>query len=148
MPKFLNMNIRKATMNDEPRITELLNQLGYPGTESFLLEKMQVISNSPNSELFVYEKDQKVIAVISMNFVPQLALKGDFARISYMAVDAFERSNGVGKELEELCVSLARTRNCERIEVHCNERRLDAHRFYIRQGYYESPKYFVKKLDR
>lgn len=140
------MNIRKATTKDGPVISDLLTQLGYPGTESFLLQKMKAIFKNPNSELFVYEKEQKVIGVISIDFIPQLALKGDFARISYLVVNGVERSYGIGKELEELCVKLAKLRNCERIEVHCNGRRIDAHRFYIRQGYDESPKYFVKIL--
>jgi N-acetylglutamate synthase-like GNAT family acetyltransferase len=139
------MNIRKATTKDERMISDLLTQLGYAGTELFLAKKMKLISENPNSELFVYEKEQKVIGVISIDFILQLALKGDFARISYLSVDTVERSKGIGKELEELCVRLAKERNCERIEVHCTERRVDAHRFYIRQGYYESPKYFVKK---
>jgi GNAT superfamily N-acetyltransferase len=42
--------------------------------------------------------------------------------------------------------TLARERSCDRIEVHCHSRRTDAHRFYERQGYEESPKYFTKSL--
>jgi hypothetical protein len=38
----------------------------------------------------------------------------------------------------------AQRRQCDRIEVHCHSRREDAHRFYYRQGYFESPKYLIK----
>jgi len=80
------------------------------------------------------------------SFLPQLGLKGDIARIGYFAVHQAFRSNGIGREIEEYCESLAREKNCDRIEVHCHERRKDAHRFYYRQGYFESPKYLMKSL--
>jgi GNAT superfamily N-acetyltransferase len=142
------MAIRKAGAKDKGRIGELLHQLGYPNTESFLERKMKTIEANPNSELFVYENDLKIVALISIDFIPQLALEGDFARISYLAVDEAIRSNGIGRALEELCVKLATERKCDRIELHCDQKRIDAHRFYYRQGYIESSKYLMKKLDK
>ena len=56
----------------------------------------------------------------------------------------FCRGSGVGRALEEAAAALALGRGCDRIEVHCHERRADAHRFYYRQGYEESPKYLMK----
>ncbi|WZB65004.1 GNAT family N-acetyltransferase [Achromobacter xylosoxidans] len=53
-----------------------------------------------------------------------------------------------GRALEEAAEALARARGCDRIEVHCHERRVDAHRFYHRQGYAESPKYLMKSCRR
>ncbi|HZE85293.1 MAG TPA: hypothetical protein VE035_13355 [Puia sp.] len=41
---------------------------------------------------------------------------------------------------------MARSRKCDRIEVHCHLRRKDAHRFYEQQGYTDSPKYLIKSL--
>ncbi|PEE36729.1 GNAT family N-acetyltransferase [Bacillus pseudomycoides] len=101
----------------------------------------------PDEELLVYEDNERVIAFISLHFIPQFALKGDFARISYFAVDTTIRSKGIGREIEEFCTDLAKKRNCDRIEVHCHSRRIDAHRFYSRQGFTESPKYFMKMIN-
>lgn len=92
------------------------------------------------------KKNNQVVALMSIHFIPQLALEGDFARISYFSVDNTVRSIGKGRLLEEYCTGLAQGRNCDRIEVHCHERRSDAHRFYYRQGYEEVPKYLVKSL--
>ncbi|MGX6446357.1 GNAT family N-acetyltransferase [Neobacillus sp. K501] len=100
----------------------------------------------PNEELLVFEEEKSVIALISIHFIPQLAVKGDFARISYFAVDKNIRSKGIGSKIEEYCTNLAIKRNCDRIEVHCHSKRKDAHRFYKRQGFTESPKYFIKML--
>ena len=140
------MSIRKAILADQPAISILLNQLGYPGTETFLLQNLAVMLDQPTSEVFVYELDEKVAGFIAIDFIPQLATKGDFARISCFAVDETIRSKGVGRLLEEYCIRLATERKCDRIEVHCHSRRVDAHRFYERQGYEESPKYFIKML--
>ena len=69
---------------------------------------------------------------IGLHFIVQLALPGDFCRITYFCVSEAARGLGVGRELEETAARLAR--GCDRIEVHCHERRVDAHRFYYRQG--------------
>ena len=140
------MSIRKALLTDRSEIEKLLAQLGYPDTEDFLAEKMKIVINNPLEELFVYELDKKVVAFMVLEFLPQLGLKGDIARIGYFSVDASSRSKGIGKIMEEHCERLALERNCDRIEVHCHERRKDAHRFYYRQGYFESPKYLMKSL--
>jgi N-acetylglutamate synthase-like GNAT family acetyltransferase len=140
------MGIRKAKIEDWKEIEDLLRQLDYSDTEIFLKEKIAKLSNHPDAELLVYELEDKAIAFISIHFIPQIALKGDFARISYFAVDQAFRSKGIGREMEEYCASLAKKRNCDRIEVHSHSRRERAHRFYFYQGYSESPKYFIKKL--
>ena len=140
------MGIRKANVEDCKQISLLLNQLDYSDTEPFIKEKVKILLMDPNEELLVFEEDKIVIAVISVHFIPQLAVKGDFARISYFAVDKNIRSKGIGRKVEEYCTDLAIKRNCDRIEVHCHSRRRDAHRFYVRQGFSESPKYFIKLL--
>ena len=140
------MGIRNAAISDWKKIMELLKQLDYSNTDSFLKDKIMMLLDHPDERLLVYEDDKKVVAVISIHFIPQLAVVGDFARISYFSVDKDARSKGIGRELEEYCIALAKARKCDRIEVHCHSRRADAHRFYYRQGFVESPKYLIKKL--
>lgn len=140
------MNIRKATVNDAESIRKLLEQLDYPTDNGFIENKLPLMIAHPDEELMVFEMDNAVLGFISIHFVPQIALDGDFAVISYFAVDEAARSKGVGKALEAYCHKLAVERNCDRIQVHCHSRRTDAHRFYEREGYQESPKYFIKKL--
>ena len=141
------MKIRKAVLSDKFEIVELLRELDYFNTESFIEEKLMVMINHPDEEFMVYEENEKVIAFISIHFIPQIALKGDFARISYFSVDKDERSKGIGRQMEEYCTELARKRKCDRIEVHSHFRRAGAHKFYSRQGYIESPKYLIKPLN-
>lgn len=141
------MNIRKMTPLDSKQIVALLSELDYHHTEGFIEEKIRELADHPDEYCMVAENEEnEVIAFISIHIIPQIALKGDFARISYFSVDERYRSKGVGKLLEEYCVSVAKERNCDRIELHSHTRRERAHHFYNRQGYVESPKYLVKKL--
>ena len=140
------MVLRKALVSDSMVIGDLLDQLGYPGMAEFLPEKIAKMSERPEEELLVYEMDSKVVAFISFHIVPTIALRGDIARISSFCVDQGYRSLGIGHEILEYCTELAREKKCDRIEVHSHSRRTEAHRFYFREGFEESPKYLVKML--
>ena len=140
------MIIKELKSGDAPQITVLLNQLGYTNTDEFIEEKIATLLEDPNEITLVADENDQIIAFISIHFIPQIALKGDFARISYFCVDKNHRSSGVGKLLEEYCEKASITRNCDRIEVHCHSRREKAHAFYYRQEYVESAKYLIKLL--
>jgi GNAT superfamily N-acetyltransferase len=137
--------IRRAQTTDTEAIRALIAQLDYDPPAA-LEEKIRRLAAHPDEVLLVYELDTVVVAFLSFHFIPQIAIEGDFARISYFAVKDTARSHGIGQELEAHITRLARERNCDRIEVHCHSRRTDAHRFYQRQGYNESPKYLIKLL--
>jgi GNAT superfamily N-acetyltransferase len=141
------MQIRTATLADAGRITELLDQLGYPGTEGFIRKKIIELNSHPDGELAVAVQNGEVLGFISIHFIPQIALPGSFARISYLCVEEQARGTGIGQRLEAYCERLASERGCDRIEVDCHSRRVRAHQFYHRQGYEECPKYLVKKLN-
>ncbi|MFY0479489.1 GNAT family N-acetyltransferase [Achromobacter marplatensis] len=142
------MQIRTATTEDSAAIAALLTQLDYPGTASFVPQKIAQLAAHPDACLLVAEdRAGTLLGFIGLHFMIQLALPGDFCRITYFCVGDQARSAGVGRQLEAAAEDLARARGCDRIEVHCHERRTDAHRFYYRQGYQESPKYLMKRLN-
>jgi GNAT superfamily N-acetyltransferase len=140
------MPIRNATLADHSAISALLTQLGYPGTEDFLPANLEKMLGQSQSRVLVYEDEGTVAGFIAIDFLTQLVVKGDFIRISCFSVDKNIRGKGIGKALEDHITELGKERNCDRIEVHCHTRRVDAHRFYYRQGYVESPKYLMKSL--
>lgn len=156
------MPIRPAALSDAQAISRLLNQLEYPGTQDFLEVRLAAMLQDPAETLLVWEEPNgqtdehtpsrqpagppQILGFLSLHFIPQIALRGDFARISYFAVDDSNRSKGIGRAMEEEATRLARERGCALIEVHCHSRRTRAHDFYTRQGYIESPKYLIKRL--
>lgn len=140
------MAIRSATLADHPAISNLLTQLGYSGTDDYLPKNLERMLGQPSSQVLVYEDEGEVAGFIAIDFLTQLVVKGDFIRISCFSVDENARGKGIGKALEDYITGLGKERNADRIEVHCHTRRTDAHRFYYRQGYSESPKYLMKSL--
>ena len=138
--------IREANVQDADVLAILLEQLGYENTSSFLPARIQTLLEHPDASLAVYETEGRVFALLCLHVIPQIALLGPFLRISYFVVDETMRSVHIGATLEAYALDVARKKGCDRIEVHCHERRKDAHRFYARCGYVESPKYFVKNL--
>jgi GNAT superfamily N-acetyltransferase len=115
------MNIRPATPQDLPDVMAL-------------------------EELVVAVNDGSVLGFISLHFIPQLALPGHFARISYLCVDESVRSEGVAKNWNSMRNGEPGSGGGDRIELHCHSRRDRAHQFYYRHGYEESPKYLMKLL--
>lgn len=139
-----SIHLRPATVADSAEIAALLDDLGYPVDLDFLTRSIQRQLDHDDAVLLVAEVEQTVVGVISLHFIPQLALPGDFCRISYLCISPEARGRGIGTALEQRAYELAQKRGCDRIEVHSHSRRLQAHRFYARQGYAESPKYLVK----
>lgn len=140
------MQIRNMTVDDTAVVADLLTQMGYPETLDFLAAKIAKMNRNAQEKLMVVEEEEQVVAFISLHCIPQLAVRGDFMRISYFAVDERVRSKGIGKQVEDYVTALARQMGCDRIELHSHSRREKAHAFYLRQGYEEVPKYFVKYL--
>lgn len=140
------MNIRPAEAHDSFALISLLAELGYGNTESLMNQRLQQLINHPDETLLVAADHQTVLGFLSLHFIPQLALSGDFARISYFCIADGERSKGVGQQLLQYAEQLARQHGCDRMEVHCHEKRIKANQFYAREGYSESPRYLVKTL--
>ncbi|MGB3309735.1 MAG: GNAT family N-acetyltransferase [Nodosilinea sp.] len=142
------MQIRPGELADSEAIATLLTDLGYPTTAALVAANLPRQLAHPDAELLVAVENDAVIGLISLNFIPQLAMTGDFCRISYFCVDPAARGLGVGAALEAAACGLARARGCDRMEVHCHSRRELAHQFYYRQGYVESPKYLQKPIEK
>ncbi|HKG05493.1 MAG TPA: GNAT family N-acetyltransferase [Pedobacter sp.] len=140
------MHIRKAETKDVPAIRDLLEQLGYPTQDGLVARRLEKLGISSEHCDVVCESGNNVVGFMSVHFIPQVAFDAEYAVISYLIVDDQKRSHGIGKALEEYATEIAVERGCRRIYLHSNARRVDAHRFYIRQDYEEYAKTFVKYL--
>ena len=140
------MNIRLAESKDAFALSALLAELGYADTAPFIERRLAQLIVDETEQLLIAELGNTVLGFLSLHFIPQLALAGDFARISYFCIAEGERSKGAGQQLLQHAEQLARDRHCDRMEVHCHERREKANAFYAREGYSESPRYHIKQL--
>ncbi|WP_081310890.1 GNAT family N-acetyltransferase [Acinetobacter pittii] len=141
------MNIRSAKSKDTQAICDLLKQMGYPQPFALIQEKFEILYNDANSQILIAEERGKIYGFLSLYFIPQIALQGDFAKICYLCVDENMRSKGVGHLLVKEAEQQARRRGCDRMELHSGMQRPLAHQFYLREGYVEAPKYFRKALN-
>ena len=71
------MEIRTARLSDRRAIAELMTALDYPGTEAFLTQRMRQLLAHPDEALLVAVEGERVLGVLSLHFLPQLALAGD-----------------------------------------------------------------------
>jgi len=105
-----------------------------------------LLTDSSNDEVYVYEHDGRVVGFITLHYSVQLAFEKDFCEIGYFVVDKDFRSLKIGDKLESYVCEQAKERNCGEIFVFSQMKRADAHRFYLRQGYKQTEKYFEKIL--
>ncbi|MEN5016353.1 GNAT family N-acetyltransferase [Erwinia sp. Eh17-17] len=141
------MNIRLAESKDAFALGALLAELGYADTAPFIERRLTQLIADETEQLLIAEHGNTVLGFLSLHFIPQLALAGDFARISYFCIAEGERSKGAGQQLLQHAERLATERGCDRMEVHCHQRREKANAFYAREGYSESPRYHIKELS-
>lgn len=140
------MLIREGSVQDAPVLAQLLGDLDYPNRSEAIAERVAKMAVNPDSRLLVAETEGQAVGFISLHFIPQIALAGEFCRISYLCVSDHARGSGIGQKLLDEAERLAADRGCDRMEVHSHTRRVRAHTFYARAQYEESPKYLLKKL--
>ncbi len=140
------MLIREGTVQDAPVLAQLLGDLDYPNRSEAIAERVAKMAVNPDSRLLVAETEGQAVGFISLHFISQIALAGEFCRISYLCVSDHARGSGIGQKLLDEAERLAADRGCDRMEVHSHTRRVRAHTFYARAQYEESPKYLLKKL--
>jgi len=140
------MLIREGVVTDAQILAQLLGDLDYPNQPEAIAERVAKMAANPDSRLLVAEIEGNAVGFISLHFIPQIALAGEFCRISYLCVSDQCRGGGIGQKLVDEAERLAAERGCDRMEVHSHTRRVRAHQFYARAGYGESPKYLLKKL--
>ena len=133
------MLIREGVVSDAQILAQLLGDLDYPNTPEAIAERVVKMATNPDSCLLVAEADGKVVGFISLHYIPQIALAGEFCRISYLCVSDQCRGSGIGQKLLDEAERLAAERGCDRMEVHSHTRRVRAHQFYARAQYEESP---------
>ena len=83
----------------------------------------------------VYETPEDgVVGFLNLRMENQLHHCGRIAEIMELAVAAGYRGRGIGAELFREACRRAEELGCMQAEVCCNRLRLDAHRFYEREG--------------
>ena len=138
---------RKAVANDLPFIVGLyvedavLKTADDPAeamTQPYL-DGLAAIDADPNQVLAVAELDGERVGTIQITFIPGINRRGMWkGLLEGVHISAAHRSKGLGGEMVEWALERCRERGCGIAQLTSNKQRLDAHRFYERNGWKKS----------
>lgn len=140
------IEIRQAHESDANALASLVSERGfdYPTELSLVYERFKGLIQAGDCILVaVYES--KVIGMAHLHRTCFLHRLPD-GRIVSLVISETYRSCGIGARLIEAAESVFQRWGCGRVEVISGMTREGAHRFYVREGYSEHPKRFIKLL--
>lgn len=98
-------------------------------------------------DVLVGERDGEIVGVVQVMVFPHFQHAGaSCCELESFFVRADVRSRGVGAALLRAAEALARAAGCYRIQLTSREYRVDAHRFYRREGFEQTSLGFKKAL--
>jgi GNAT superfamily N-acetyltransferase len=101
---------------------------------SHAAERLRAAIESPGAEVLVADVDGRVAGICTIYDDIDSVRFGRRAWVEDLAVDPAERSRGVGKALMDAAKDWAREHGASHLELDSAEARVDAHRFYEREG--------------
>jgi GNAT superfamily N-acetyltransferase len=146
------MEVREARAEDWPAVARLLAQLGRPdvaGTEEEEAARrvFEDYLRRDDAVALVAEDDGRVAGFCDMEYRVRLNFTSPQAWIPDLVVDRDLRSRGVGAALLDRAEVLARERGCWGITLESATWRTRAHAFYLREGWSDSGKSFIRSLS-
>ncbi|MCG9794066.1 GNAT family N-acetyltransferase [Flavobacterium algicola] len=133
------MVIRKGNSNDMEAVLELIQELADFEKEPDAVEitvanlKADGFGSNPLFELFVAEKDSKIIGM-ALYYYKYSTWKGKSIHLEDLIVTESERGNGIGNILLEQMVALAQEENIKRLEWNVLDWNTPAIEFYQKFG--------------
>lgn len=140
--------IERPGLQDFPEIFPLLKQL-WPDKE-FSEEKLNGIFEkglyNSHQAYLVAKYEGKIVGFVSLVIKDSLWDEGKLGHINELVVDRFHRNKGIGKDLLEEIIKVAKEKSCKRVELDSAFRRKEAHLFYKSQGFEKCNFLFSKKI--
>src|SRR5687768_2246554 len=136
------MVVRRASMGDLDALLRLYEQLspGDSGTDrTTSAAALEAILSASNVTLLVADEGQ-VTGTVTLVIVPNLTHGAKpWAQVENMVAGATVRGSGIGRQLIDECLRLAREAGCYKVQLQSgNQRRSpenDAHGFYEHLGF-------------
>ena len=147
------IEIRRATIEDETEIFNLLGQL-IPAesaplhpvrSESGFNTFRKIISNEEKGTIIVAEEDNSMVGVITLSYPTAIRCGGTYALIEEFIVSETMRGKGVGGKLLATVIDEANSHNCYEIQV--NRPSEMGYPLYIRYGWKDLGKHLNMSLS-
>lgn len=138
-------------MGDLDALLRLYEQLSVSnaGADQTRAEaELRTILQRDGMVLLVCEAGGRVIGTVTLVIMPNLTHNSrPWAQVENMVVEGRSRGNGVGRQLLQECLRLAREADCYKLQLQSAEGRTEAHRFYERLGFADTSAGFRLYLD-
>ena len=132
----MEISIRKMNVEDAEAVNTLSKQLGYPLSIEQTRQNIKAILKSKDHIAFVAEYKQKIVGwtgaaqAIMIEVTPHCEMNG-------LVIEENHRGMGIGKLLIDRVKHWAKEKGNDKISLHCNVRRIEAHLFYEHLGFTE-----------
>lgn len=140
--------IRKAEESDFEGVFSLLRQL-WPAKEINYTDMNKVFVRgltSGTDEYLCVEDDGKVIGFCAQAIMNNFWQEGIIGYIYAMIIDDNYRGSGIGTTLLQAAYEAAKARGCKKLELDSGFQRLEAHKFYEKNGYLKRAYTFSKDV--
>ena len=105
-------------------------------------------TRAAGGDVLVARRGDEVVGVVQVMVLTHFQHHGGVCvELESFHVREDRRSQGIGKTLLAAAEELARSVGAYRVQLTSNVARLDAHRFYLREGYVQGHAGFKKLLD-
>ena len=132
----MKISIREMIANDANAVNTLSGQLGYPLSIEQTLQNINSVLQSKDHTAFVAESENKVVGWIGASQAIMIEVI-PYCEINGLVIDQDHRGMGIGKLLVDKVKQWAREKNNNKIGLHCNVKRTEAHLFYEHLGFKE-----------
>jgi predicted N-acetyltransferase YhbS len=141
------ITIRAAAPSDAPTLCELLEQLGYPATESEIPARLAALASFPSAAAFVATNGfGEVVGLVTVHLFPSVHDNDPVAWLTTLVVLEDAREAGIGSALVRHVERWAAQRGARRISVTSGIQRKATHAFYETRDYVNTGLRFTKKL--
>ncbi len=142
--------VRLAKMEDFPRVTALLTELGRQALTPETTEAVQAVYarhiGDPETASLVAEWNGEIVGFLSLIFRERLNHDHRQAWIPDLIVTELARGQGFGRALLERAFALATERGCDRVTLESGYARTVAHQVYEAVGMRNLGYYFTRPL--
>ncbi|SDS99651.1 N-acetylglutamate synthase, GNAT family [Paenibacillaceae bacterium GAS479] len=129
--------IREAESKDAYALEDLYKALA-PNSNNIKVmpERIKQIMDDLNNFLFVFEQNEILIGTIFVTICldPMYEYR-PYAVVENIIVDKDLRGTGIGKKLLEYVEQLCISKGCTKIMLFSNANRIEAHEFFMNNGY-------------
>lgn len=138
---MIAMNITPATASDIPALCELLNALFTQEVEfkpDYAAQSRGlacIIDHPEVGSILVARRQDKIVGMVNLLYTVSTALGERVALLEDMVVAVSERGGGIGSQLIERAIDIAKLNGCRRITLLTDSANQSAQRFYAKHGF-------------